>query len=230
MAMVLCALGLIAFFGHTFATDFDFFHDVCREDGIVENAQFAGFFAASLLGAWLSFHAWRRKDYWIAVPYTAFALGCFFIAGEELCWAQRILDYKTPERLKAINCQRETTFHNIKDVQKNIFYIYALVCGYACLSGALRLLPRLKKNRLFLYYTVHPVCFLYFLPGLVYGLFRIEHGLYWRALKRSFPHGAKKVSVMQEPPELGMALGFFLISLTALLMYRAEKRPTGADS
>ncbi|MFC1462589.1 lysylphosphatidylglycerol synthase transmembrane domain-containing protein [Verrucomicrobiota bacterium] len=231
-AIMLLAAGLIAFFRYTFVSHQQFFRHICREDGIVETAQFGFFLAAAIVGIWLSIRLWRRRDYWVALPYTVFALGCFFIAGEEICWGQRALEYATPEALLEINAQREATVHNIKDVQKKLYHFCALIGAYACVTGALQLLPRLRKHRIFRYYTVHPACVFYFVPALVYGVFRMHYGPYWRAFKRVFGRLAKPLSVLQEPVELGIAMGFFLITVIALLMSRAEDKQSqdGKDS
>lgn len=40
------------------------------------------------------------------------ALGCFYIAGEEVSWGQHIFDWTTPEFWVAVNDQNETNLHN----------------------------------------------------------------------------------------------------------------------
>lgn len=40
------------------------------------------------------------------------ALGCFYIAGEEVSWGQHIFDWATPEFWVAVNDQNETNLHN----------------------------------------------------------------------------------------------------------------------
>lgn len=55
----------------------------------------------------------------------------FFIvcAGEEISWGQRIFHFKTPEFLKLINVQNETTLHNIGSISvfSNAFFLGSLV-------------------------------------------------------------------------------------------------------
>lgn len=228
IAILLVFFFLLLFFAYTFVWHLEFFRRICREDGIVENIQFAGFLGAAIVAAWLSVRLWARRDYLVAIPYTLFTLGCFFIAGEEICWGQRALDYDTPQGLKEMNAQKEASVHNIKEVQKKLYHFCAIIGVYAGLTAALRLLPRFKKNRLFRYYSVHPVCVFYFAPAFAYGIFRMHYGPYWRAFKRVFGRYAKRLSALQEPVELGIALGFFLIAMIALLMSKAEDQ-TGVD-
>jgi len=40
------------------------------------------------------------------------ALGCFYVAGEEISWGQHIIDWATPEFWNALNDQGETNLHN----------------------------------------------------------------------------------------------------------------------
>jgi uncharacterized membrane protein len=102
-----------------------------NEDSVLEWPQFFGFAVAAVfacLCAWLLFRTGRRV---VAVAYLAFAVGCFFIAGEEIAWGQRILGFGTPERLEEINEQKEVTVHNIDVVQQftNATYLLAGLYG-----------------------------------------------------------------------------------------------------
>jgi hypothetical protein len=55
----------------------------------------------------------------------------FFIicAGEEISWGQRIFHFQTPEFLKIINVQNETTLHNIGSISifSNGFFLVSLI-------------------------------------------------------------------------------------------------------
>jgi len=55
----------------------------------------------------------------------------FFIvcAGEEISWGQRIFKFQTPEFLKMINVQNETTLHNIGSISvfSNAFFLGSLI-------------------------------------------------------------------------------------------------------
>ncbi len=89
------------------------------EDHLIENLGAFFFFAASILYFvcfWLSSrsakethnHHPKRNGFYF------FLAVLFFIGlGEEISWGQRIIGWETPQILKKINKQRETTFHNI---------------------------------------------------------------------------------------------------------------------
>jgi hypothetical protein len=101
------------------------------EDSVLEWSQFVGFVAAcvfALLCAW-GLHGAGRSV--LALAYLAFAIGCFFVAGEEIAWGERVLGYGTPEALEEINEQKETTVHNIDVVQQftNLTYFLAGLYG-----------------------------------------------------------------------------------------------------
>jgi hypothetical protein len=89
------------------------FHALTDDDAILEWLQFAGYAAAAVLGAWIAFALRRAGNRPMAALFVAFALGCVFIAGEEISWGQRIFGWGTPEPLERINHQAETTIHNI---------------------------------------------------------------------------------------------------------------------
>jgi uncharacterized membrane protein len=101
------------------------------EDSVLEWPQVFGLAAAcifALLCAW-RLHGSHRSL--VALAYLAFALGCFFVAGEEIAWGERLIGYGTPEALEEINEQRETTVHNIDVVQQftNLTYLIAGLYG-----------------------------------------------------------------------------------------------------
>lgn len=68
---------------------------------------------------------------------VVFALGCFFIAGEEISWGQRILGLGTPDFLREVNVQGELTLHNIEAFH---YTPYREVVGTGLLGMALFLL------------------------------------------------------------------------------------------
>jgi hypothetical protein len=89
------------------------FHLLTDEDHVLEWLQFAGYAAATLLGASVAIRLWRGGTRPLAALFALFALGCLFIAGEEVSWGQRIFGWSTPEPLAQVNHQDETTVHNI---------------------------------------------------------------------------------------------------------------------
>jgi len=55
----------------------------------------------------------RKKNIWFFLVYLAFALGSFFILGEEISWGQRIFNFKTTAYFEEHNTQDEMNIHNL---------------------------------------------------------------------------------------------------------------------
>jgi hypothetical protein len=116
-----------------------------REGGPVEWASFYAFLFASIsffLRAWQSRASAGRLQF-----LSLFCLGlfCFFCAGEEISWAQRLFGFKPPEIFLETNYQLEANVHNIlKGRNLGGFPLETknLMMLVACLFGAL--LPLLK--------------------------------------------------------------------------------------
>lgn len=53
-----------------------------------------------------------RADRWLRAWFGLAALGCFYIAGEEVSWGQQILNWSTPGYWQELNDQNETNLHN----------------------------------------------------------------------------------------------------------------------
>jgi len=86
------------------------------EDGPVENITALSFFIGGvgfLIAAARSRYLGARGSRWAYVMMIAWAAIAFVCCGEEISWGQRILDFGTPEQLKAANAQEEFTFHNL---------------------------------------------------------------------------------------------------------------------
>lgn len=76
------------------------------EDGFSENIT-AALYILSCAVFLLSWH--NKKNNF----HLLLALLCFFIAGEELSWAQRIFNIETPSSLNRINIPQEINLHNL---------------------------------------------------------------------------------------------------------------------
>lgn len=196
---------------------------LCNEDALVENLQFFFFFATGLMGIWLADRFRRAKDGLNALAYAFFGLLCVFIAMEEISWGQRVFDFGTPDAFKS-NIQDEFNLHNLGPIQKLLFLFYTLVGAYACLSGFLWAVPALRRRRRFLFLSVCPCLCFYFLPVVVYGVYRLRLGS-WSKMRLHLSHQeARMISIIQEPVELGLAVGFFLIAIAAWLRQRRETK------
>jgi hypothetical protein len=64
-----------------------------------------------LLGSILLFEVFRfSKNFYFLILAFVF----FFGFGEEISWGQRLLHFKTPERIEKINIQKEFSIHNLE--------------------------------------------------------------------------------------------------------------------
>lgn len=80
------------------------------------------------------------------------ALFCFFVAGEEVSWGQRLLGYTPPGAFLEHNTQQEFTLHNFRDVLGQPKWILAAVLvmygvllpGMARVGAGRRLLERVR--------------------------------------------------------------------------------------
>jgi tetratricopeptide (TPR) repeat protein len=77
------------------------------EDLVGEWAQ-VYFFTATMLLAII--HATKYRQF--RLFYGLLALACFYVAGEEISWGQRIFDIESPEFFRQHNLQKETNLHN----------------------------------------------------------------------------------------------------------------------
>lgn len=93
---------------------FDFWRK--GEDGLAEWIQFAGYFGAACFASLVLVKTWssRRSVQWVC--WLLMALFCFYVAGEEISWAERITGYGVIA-LRESNAQSETNLHNHEIVQ-----------------------------------------------------------------------------------------------------------------
>ena len=79
------------------------------EGGPHEALQFIIVAVCMPLAAYMAF---KVKDVYLKLWLALCALGCFYIAGEEISWGQHIFGWTTPEFWSAVNDQNETNLHN----------------------------------------------------------------------------------------------------------------------
>tara|TARA_Y100001968_G_C19276519_1_gene677011 strand:- start:120 stop:848 length:729 start_codon:yes stop_codon:yes gene_type:complete len=109
---------------------FDWFRS---EDGPLEWIQFIGYFIGFICSSLILFKR-RRIGFnkrWVA--WLFLALICFFVAGEEISWGERLTGFGL-DAIRAINSQGETTLHNIHFFHHNLldpsFEISCLFLGW----------------------------------------------------------------------------------------------------
>lgn len=124
---------LLIMYGIVFFLPFDFFKsNFLRDDSFIEWMQFGGYFLASLMSFYICF---ARKKFFSKqnLYWFLLAVACFYVAGEEISWAERITNIGL-DSIKEINLQGETNFHNLKIVNNYLhfsFIISGLFFGWA---------------------------------------------------------------------------------------------------
>ena len=89
--------------------DPQWFFDAGQEDGLVENLTAALF----LVGGVLLFVTARRLVGLARMGAVGLGVLWVFSAGEEVSWAQRVLDFDGPDTLTSTNLQGEANLHNL---------------------------------------------------------------------------------------------------------------------
>ena len=132
-ALLALMIASIAWLAHA---DESWYESLMQEDRLVEWATVFFFFAAAVMGGWRAYQLRRPFDGLVA-------LFCFFVAGEEFSWGQRLLGFTAPSYFLEHNRQQELTLHNFADVfgQPKWMFILALT-GYGIV------LPLLERWRL----------------------------------------------------------------------------------
>lgn len=83
------------------------------EQGGVEMGQWVVLVAAIIVALRLLSRPDVRRRPVVSVWVGLAALGCFYVAGEEVSWGQHFLQWNTPEYWRAVNDQAETNLHNV---------------------------------------------------------------------------------------------------------------------
>jgi hypothetical protein len=101
-----------------------------QEDRLVEWWTVFLFLAAAALGARRALRGRRAFD-------ALVALFCFFVAGEEVSWGQRLAGYTPPEFFLANNTQQEANLHNFHGaLGKPKWLLIAALVGYGVILPA----------------------------------------------------------------------------------------------
>ncbi|MBD3279362.1 MAG: hypothetical protein GF390_01475 [Candidatus Pacebacteria bacterium] len=184
------------------------FFEIVKEGNRIENLQFATLLLTLILGLQAILRTIKNhkikpglKSIYLAVLVT-FALGCVFLAGEEVAWGQHWFHYEI-KSIQSQNRQQEITLHNSPLMANAIFNLYILIATYGTFSW---LLPWLVKklssknlNKYFVFFTEW-YTMPYFLVLLLF-----------QAQQKHFDAG-ELIRHWGEYTELMLYLGFFWIA------------------
>lgn len=97
---------------------------VLDENKIVEVLTFVVFLVGGGLGLKYSWNLFKNgESYPVLAFYSLFSAALILIGMEEISWGQQFFGWATPESLRAINDQSETTLHNIRGMSGNSEYL-----------------------------------------------------------------------------------------------------------
>jgi hypothetical protein len=141
----------------------EFYYSLLVEDGFLEWMQCLLYLAAGVIFL-TAFWRTRKKNLRRGLLYLIYSLALIFVAGEEISWGQRILNFSNPEYFEQNNNQGEFTLHNLDPVQGKLHDAYILVglggASSHLVLGSNRFIPVPPKA------TMH-----YFWPIAVYYYF-----------------------------------------------------------
>ena len=133
-----------------------FKHNFTVEDGFLEWSSVVFLLTAGYFTLKRGFKALKGKKNFVLLTAMAIGFVCFFGAGEEISWGQRLFGIETGETFKQLNTQGETNLHNLKingvSINKLIFgkllslviLIYLLVLPFV--RKKISLIDRLIKT------------------------------------------------------------------------------------
>jgi hypothetical protein len=119
LVIAIVAVGLISLFINQ--VEGSFYFEYVKEDGFVEWMSVFGLLACSSL-CFYRFFVLKKYRPNIFLLFLIFqGLVCFFAAGEEMSWGQRLFNIELPDFFEKHNYQKEITVHNlvVKDIDVN---------------------------------------------------------------------------------------------------------------
>jgi len=122
----------------------DLYHSSVQEDEYLEWATFWAFAFAT--GVWLWAAARQRRSTG-RLPWFLAGVGlfCFFVAMEEISWAQRLFAYRPPAYFLEHNFQQEFNFHNVVATDLRKLALQVVLGGYGVLLAILAWTPGVRR-------------------------------------------------------------------------------------
>jgi hypothetical protein len=173
------------------------YNALVREDSVLECLQFLAYAASTALAAAAAWRLERAGHQEVGVLFLLFACCCFFAAGEEISWGQRVLGFGPPEQVATVNGQEEMNVHDVVEVQGTFNLGLALACLYGLAA------PWLVRR---------PVLFVP--PIALAGAF-LAMIAYISARRAFFPHPGHELAKFSEWPETCFAVALAVFALLA---------------
>ena len=115
---------LLLLYGIIYFLPFNIFNTFFKgEDSLIEWFQFLGYFFSFLICVILLFSKKRDRSIKQTICWVLLTLFCFYAAGEEISWAERITTIGS-DTIRAINIQGETNIHNLKGLNNYLHFSF----------------------------------------------------------------------------------------------------------
>ncbi len=140
----LLTLATLAWAWYLLRSDADLYYRSVQEDQALEWASFLAFLVAAGLFA---VAAARERRATGAIPwfFTGVSLFCFFVAMEEISWAQRVFAYRPPAYFLEHNFQQELNVHNVVDSDYRKLAVKVVLLGYGVVLPLLYLFRPVRR-------------------------------------------------------------------------------------
>jgi len=120
------------------------------ENGIYETIGAVACFTAGLVFFYSFKLSTQKKLYLYSLWMLLFAIGCLFIAGEEISWGQHLLNYNVPDYIIINNFQQEFNLHNSMLIQSSnnslsSIFFKLLIFYFILFPMLLEILPTIKQ-------------------------------------------------------------------------------------
>lgn len=153
LSIMIIQIGIELFVPDSFKTA------VHSENGPHETLQFlfalGGLFYALRCLLRVSFSSQKILTFWL----ICFAVGCTYIAGEEVSWGQHIFNWATPEFWGTLNDQNETNLHNTSswlDQKPRLLLLVGVITGGLIIPFLQRFKPSVLPKKFEMIYP--PAC------------------------------------------------------------------------
>tara|TARA_Y100001978_G_C23643939_1_gene409747 strand:- start:447 stop:1124 length:678 start_codon:yes stop_codon:yes gene_type:complete len=201
---------LIFVFGFVYILPFGIYKKLfIGEDSFIEWLQFILYFSASFISFLIVILDINKKKFKLNTIYWfLLAIFCFYVAGEEISWAERITDIGS-NAIREINMQGETNLHNLKGFNDYLHFSFIFAGIFFGWLGwkffpKIEALPSKKYSLFFLLVAAH------------YAFADLS----WITLGIRYPS-----LIISETMEFLMALGLFWHCLTNIkLRFKYIKR------
>ena len=196
-----------------------FYRHLVTEDGIIEWATAAVYLGAAAFTIAIV-RRLRRTEYrafW--VPYLLLGIGFVFVAGEEISWGQRQLDFTGPDALVERNIQSESNLHNTLS-ERWLHGTYIAVGLYAGLLSRWIAPFLVGKHRAWLIAPAAALALYFLVPAAVYVYFDYLDPIIRAVLGDDYGWRQLRLGNMQEVAELVLGIGFLLFVRSVLTRVR----------